>query len=558
MLTGSQKFRHSNRRRLLALALVLAPEAGLLAQDGTGPDTTRSRTFVAGDSFLMHRAENLEYVRQGNAQIIRLERRADAPLAADDLVIDFEHAALFRNPAHQSLVLKQSLDRTTIGGLSGKAAQFNLPGHQLKLRLPSYLNMSGDTGEANTGAGAGDFSFSCELMPATAGGEILRRENFFQGRQYLLSISLRNSRPRVRLENLLVARGSDGKELLDSAELRAVDKLKPGERNILLITYSEAGGRLELRLNGREQAVYMLKRNAQENFALSFAQLRAAPLTLFSPFRGYADNVVFSNRIAGDDELRHFGGLKPFGDRYRQRSGLLLTEILDLGYSQSSIVALQAQGESDRENVLEVDFRCADRRFLPAETEARLPFLRDSAAAGKRCRFVQFRARFKADNAGERSPGLRRIAIQYRQNLPPSRPLAPKILAVREQSLEIDITPNTEMDVVRGGRYIIHYGHAKLKPEGAFYFSRAAPGDPPQLEPIAHKVPMRIVLNNEMLAQNKKWSDANPRFRNRYPIFEKGVGYYFWVTACDNAWTEAQEHADHCSEPSVPVFARFE
>jgi hypothetical protein len=79
-----------------------------------------------------------------------------------------------------------------------------------------------------------------------------------------------------------------------------------------------------------------------------------------------------------------------------------------------------------------------------------------------------------------------------------------------------------------------------------------------QAEPITHKVPIRLVLTNEILAQNKKWSDAKPRFRNRYPVFEKGIGYYFWVTACDNAWSEAQEHADHCSEPSVPVFARFE
>jgi hypothetical protein len=288
------------------------------------------------------------------------------------------------------------------------------------------------------------------------------------------------------------------------------------------------------------------------------ARLRSAPLTLFSPYRGYADNVVFSNRILGDEDLLHFGALKPYGDRYEQRSGLLLSEILDLGYSQSSIVSVRPDIEHDRENMLRVDFRCADRRFTPAESHSSLPFIAHDSAAGKKCRFVQFRARFTADNAGEKSPALKKITIEYRENPPPAKPLAPKILSARDESLEIEIAPHTELDVIRGGRYIIYYGHRKHQPEGAFYFKKVSFGHSIQAEPIAHKVPIRLVLTNEILAQNKKWSDAKPRFRNRYPVFEKGIGYYFWVTACDNAWSEAQEHADHCSEPSVPVFARFE
>ena len=554
MLPEWQKYLRWNRNSFLAANLVAAPAILLSAEVGTGPDTTRSKSFAAGDSFLWHYTENLEQIRQGNTTVIRLERKADRQADNDDLLIDFEHPALFRNPAHQSLVLKRSLERTAVNDLSGQAAQFNLPGHQLKLRLPPYLHISGNSSEGPSG----DFSFSCDLKPATAGGEILRRENFYQGRQYLFSIALRNGRPLVRFENLLVATRHDGAELLDSAELRAVDRLKQGERNSLLVTYSEAAGRLELRINGREQAVYQLRRNSAENYALSFARLKSAPLTLFSPYRGYADNIVFSNRILGDDDIMHFGALKPYGDRYEQRTGLLLSEILDLGYSQSSILEVKPETEQDPENQLRVDFRCADRRFAARESESRLPFSNYDTAPGKKCRFVQFRARFTADNAGASSPLLKKISIQYRENPPPSRPLPLKILSARDETLEIEIAPNSELDVVRGGRYIIHYGHAKLKPEGAFYFKKATFGTTTQLEPIAHRVPIRLSLNNEILAQNKKWSDANPRFKNRYPVFEKGIGYYFWVTACDNAWTDAQEHADHCSEPSTPVFARFE
>jgi hypothetical protein len=548
-----QKFRRWNRRALLALALFTTPVLMLPAQDGTRPDTLRRRTFSADDRFLWHHAENLEQVRLGNTPVIRLERKSDSPGSADDLLIDFEHPSLFRNPAHQALVLKQSLERTTVNDLSGTAAQFNLPTHQLKLKLPSYLHLSGQTGETT-----GDFSFFCELKPATDNGEILRRENFFAGRQYLFSISLRNGRAIVRFENLLLSSGSDDKELLDSTELKAIDKLRQGERNSLLLSYNEAAGRLALHVNGREQAVYLLRRNAQEHFSLSMTRLQSAPLTLFSPYRGYADNVVFSNRILGDEDELHFGALKPYGDRYEQRGGTLLSEILDLGYSQSSIVNIRAETEQDRENLLRVDFRCQDRRFSPKELESHLPFIEHNLAAGKKCRFVQFRARFTADNAGEKSPLLKNISIEYRENPPPARPSAPKILSARGDSLEIEIAPHTELDVVQGGRYIIYYGHRKYQPEGAFYFKKVSFGQSIQAEPIAHKVPIRLTLNNEILAQNKKWADDKPRFKNRYPVFEQGIGYYFWVTACDNAWSVAQEHADHCSEPSVPVFARFE
>ncbi len=554
MLPEWRKFLRWNKRGSAALAVLLIPAVLVFAQDGTRPDTTRRRAFSAGDSFLWQHAENLERIREGNATVIRLERKADQDPAADDLLIDFEHPALFRNPAHQSLVLKQSLERTAVNDLSGQAAQFKLPGHQLKLNLPAYLNLSGNAGEGPSG----DFSFSCELKPATAGGEILRRENFYQGRHYLFSIALRNSRPVVRFENLLVATGPDGKVLLESAQLHSIDKLKQGGRNTLLVTYSEGSGRLTLRLNGREQAVYHLKRQGHENFALSFSHLKAAPFTLFSPYRGYADNVVFSNRVLGDEDVLHFGALKPYGDRYEQRTGILLSDILDMGYSQSSIVAIKPETEQSQESPLRVEFRCADRRFAPEENENRLPFSAHGGAAGKKCRFVQFRARFTSDNSGEKSPVLRKITIEYRENPPPGKPLAPRILSAQDEILEIEIAPNTELDVINGGRYIVYYGHAKLKPEGAFYFRKVTFGATMQLEPIAHKVPIRLVLNNEILAQNKKWSDSKPRFKNRYPVFGKGIGYYFWVSACDNAWSEAQEHADHCSEPSVPVFARFD
>lgn len=527
------------------LISVLCPLSSVFSQDGARPDATRKKTFTAAEPFLAYQLENLEQIQQGNTTVIRLQRRPDTPLASDDLLLDFEHAALFKNPAHQSLILKQSLERIPVDTLSGKAAQFNLPGHQIMLRLPPYLHLSGN------GGSAGDFSFFCEFLPETAGGEILHRENFVAGKQYLFSVALRNGLVVVRLVNLLSAQNDNGEKLLDSLSLRSLDKVKQGKRNTLLLAYHEAEGRLELRLNGREQAVQFLRRRSEENFVLDFTPLSKAPFVLFSPYRGYADNILFSNRILGDGDVLHFGALKPYGDRYEQRQGRLVSDIFDLGYSRSTIAAVSAQTEHDAETALQLSLRCADKRFAAYESDRRLRFVDFRKAAGLRCRFVQFQAHFTADNAGERSPTLRSISIEYRENPPPAAPLPPKIISARDEILEIELSPNTELDMVHGGRYFIHYGHNKYMREGTFHF--IANG-----KPIEHKVPIRLRLTNEILAQNKKWADQSPRFSGRYPVFEKGVGYYFWVTACDNAWSEAEEHSDHCSWPSAPVFARFE
>ena len=171
---------------------------------------------------------------------------------------------------------------------------------------------------------------------------------------------------------------------------------------------------------------------------------------------------------------------------------------------------------------------------------------------------MQFKAEFTADNAGRSSPELKQIALEYRENPPPDRPAKLRVIATEGDAVELEIVPNTELDVVKGGRYIIYYGHKAHQIEGAIYF-RSGSYQQKEFrgEPIWHKAPMRIKIGLDTIMTNKSWADKNPRFRQRYPIFEPGLGFYFWVSACDNAYGEAQELADHESLPSEAVFVRF-
>lgn len=543
-------WRRSRRlsRVLGALACALVCTLAGDAQEGMRPAATKRRVFTAGDGFLTHYSEHLESINTGKTTALRLMRQGDRKADRDDLVIDFENETLFTNPAHHYLISKANLERETHNGMSGKSGRFTLREHKLQLKLPPYLHLSG----SGLTSEAGDFSFACEFEPSGLDGEILRRENFASGKQYLFSVALVNGRLIVKFWNLLRPTGNEAKKVLESAEVRAIDKIKAGKRNLIVLTYSEAAGTIRLEVNQREQALFTLKRAAGENYVLSFENLATAPYTLFSPYRGYADNIVFSNRVLSEEDIRHFGKLTPYGDRYDQRAGKFMSAVFDMGFSQSTIAATAADIEKSGENDLTLWARCMDRRFDAQLGERDLRFKRLSAITEKKCRFIQFKGLFVADNAGETSPLLKSLTLEYRENPPPERPAKPRIASANGDMLELEIMPNTELDVVKGGRYIVYYGHKPHKVEGAFYFTET-----PDTK-IAHKSTMRLKLTNDALARNKAWADKNPRFKHRYPVFETGIGYYFWVTACDNAWGTAQELADHESQPSEAVFARFE
>jgi len=548
-----KKFRRSNSITWALAALVAAGPNFVDAQEGTRPSATRSKTFHAADAFTTFQLNDVERTRLGRETVLRLVRRSDREPGGDDLFMTFESDSLFSNPAHQSLLQKSALESVPHAGMSGKAGLFTLPSHLVRMKLPDYLNLSGN-GQRRE---AGDFSFSAEIEPHSANAEILRRENFKGGRHYLFLIALQNGHVNVKLTNLLRRLGGE-ETVLDSAELLSIDKIKSQKRNQIILTYDEAQGRIELNVNGREQVVKFLKREVNDNFTLDFTPLKAAPLTLFSPFRGYADNVLFANRVVSGEDLRHYGSLEPYGDRYTQRRGSVMTQVFDMGFSASHINHIHADAEVPQGSHADFSFRCHNRRFDANLQAAALPFEPLSRAAGNRCRFLQLKAQLTADNAGQITPALKAFQLEYRENPPPERPLPPQVAKVTADSVTLEIAPNSELDVVNGGRYIVYYGHKPLKSEGAVYFtSTVVQNGTVKGEPIHHRAPLKLTITNDMLMRNKLYADQSPRFKNRYPYFAPGLGFYFWVTACDNAYTDAQELADHESAPSKPVFVRF-
>ncbi|MBV6493773.1 MAG: hypothetical protein LDLANPLL_01796 [Turneriella sp.] len=535
---------------VLFLLLTFLASLANYAQSGLEAAPTQRKVFLPRDGFLFSHNENLEIINlNSKTPAISLERKAALQPSSEDIFLDFETDSLVRNPTHRTSIVEANFERQFHKGMAGQSARFLLRDHRLALKLPLYLHLAGGTLTREVG----DFSFACEFSPDASNGTILQRENFVSAKQYLFSIRLTKGRVEATFTNLLAKTPLDQKPELKNATLKSIDKVQLKKRNHLSLTYSEAKGVLTLTLNGREQDTFTLQRESGANYVLNFENLAEAPYVLFPSYRGYADNILFTNRIFSPEEILDYGKLNPYGDKYEQRKGIFYSGIFDMRFSQSTITQISTVEKTTDENLLEVFARCMDRKFMPELSPNDIPFLPIQKMVGTKCRFIQFKGIFTSDNAGKTSPLLKSITLNFRENPPPEAPKTLRVIAVDSESVTFEIPPNTELDVIKRGYYFIYYGHKAHKIEGAVYFTRP----PFSTQKIWHKVPIRVKITNDTLLQNKAWADKNPRYKHRYPFFEKGVGYYFWVTACDNAWGESQELADHESLPSEAVFVRF-
>ncbi|MDV6236170.1 LamG-like jellyroll fold domain-containing protein [Leptospira ellisii] len=77
-------------------------------------------------------------------------------------------------------------------------------------------------------------------------------------------------------------------------------------------------------------------------------------------------------------------------------------------------------------------------------------------------RYYQWRIKFKSDSAGNKTPELKRLAMVFRETIPPVKPIG---LKVAENSVDdsgpsvcLSWKSNPEREVIQGGGYFIHYG----------------------------------------------------------------------------------------------------
>ena len=494
--------------------------------------------FNAENYFSLQPNNHFVLSREGKESYLILKEIKAQAATSDDLQLDFESDFVFKNPAHQSLIQSQKFKRIRNEKNGTMAAEFRGAEHDpgLALKIPTYSNFSG----AQPGA---DFSIYTEILPYERSGTIFSREAYRNGIQYLFALEFEKGILHLKLLNLFKKNISAGKLATVNIHRVSNEPILTHEKNRILIAYSAAANRLVLYLNGLVQFEVTSPMKEDDAYTLDLRPLKSSELLLFREYRGQADNIIISNQTLDPETNSQYPKLAPYGDRYAIATQSAMTAVFDMGYSRSEILRIHSDARVHNETQLKVQYRCHDKRYLPDLDEKALAFT--SFDKPKRCRFIQFKITMQADNQGKHSPKLRELVLEYQKNPPPPKPSVLAITRVGSEDVSVLIHPLTDYDVVNGGKYIVYYGHEKHKVEGAFYVLN---------QPIRQP----ITLTNDLIAQNKQWANQNPRFHHRYPIFEKGLGLYFWVTACDSAYGFEQEFSDHESPPSEAVFVRFE
>ena len=234
-----------------------------------------------------------------------------------------------------------------------------------------------------------------------------------------------------------------------------------------LIRYDADLGLLEYLVDGRLEAL---------DYATSTGRERG---DVYTPVIGEDCRLVLGARFSGlMDEFRIHGTCfeKPVLSRYSDRAGRVETRTMDLGYSNSSVLSIEAFGGRTSNSAGTFRSEYAGNGALRFQDHAELmfyirsggnpyllnevqwvPFIPGTELTGQRGRYVQLAADFYPSGDGETSPYLSELRVIYRAAEPPP---PPSLVAatVKDGAVELSWRASPSRDV---GGYLVYYGTAK-------------------------------------------------------------------------------------------------
>ena len=489
----------------------------------------------------------------------------------------------YRNTKFKSsfTILKKSYASEEYKGSVKEAGNFRKTGDQLWIVPPKYLFLK-QTHHT------GNFTILFLIKPhiQNRNMKIFRKISFFGGKKYGISCTLRNDKIVLELYNLLWMQDSP----LEYLEIQSKDSISTSKFQKVMLQYRDDQARLSLYIDSVEQnSVYLTQNGIPQGnrYQIKFHPWDASPLIIGEGFSGALDEMIFSNQIfPPTNHLGNFGATWKAGDMFFQERGIFISQVFKLPYSQSSILNLQYQVLEPEGSNIFLYFRSSDRIFSTDTNETELPFKGiqpslispqseeqrspktlstfQSKGLGK-AKYIQWKAVFRPGPLGKVTPILEEVRLNYRPNPPPQAPQNLEVVSSEEGKVTLRFSRNSELDVLEGGRYHIYYGVRPDKALGVLRYKKInaqekipiTDKDSLKTNDIRYQNKIQITLDNSMLYQNMVYARNNPFLHFKYPLLQKGIAYYFWVTACDNAFRESVEYSDHESEPSNRVVIRI-
>ena len=461
-----------------------------------------------------------------------------------------------------------------------EAASFEKPKDQIWVIPPRYLFLK-------QSHHTGNFTILFLIRPHTQNKsmKIFRKISFFEGKKYGLSCILRNGRIVFQFHHLLWLEDSTLKYL----EVQSKDRIGTTKFHKVMIQYRDDQAKLNLYLDSIEQSsVYLTERGRRgdDRYQIRFHPWDESPLIIGEGFYGALDEMIFSNQIFPiANRLANFGAIQKSGPIFFQEKGAFTSKVFKLPFSQSNILNFQYQTLEPEGSNIFVYFRFSDKTFFADTKESELPFQKiegsmNTPRSKKRfstmlrtfksnnlgkAKYFQWKAIFYSDPLGKKTPVLEEARLIYKPNPPPMAPRNLEVVSVRDGRVTLSFSRNSELDVLNGGRYHIYYGIRPDEALGVFWYKRVnslgkipiTDRDRLETNDARYQNRIQITLDNAMLYQNMVYAKENPSLFFEYPLLQKNIAYYFWVTACDNAFREDIEYSDHESKPSNYVIARI-
>jgi hypothetical protein len=383
--------------------------------------------------------------------------QAYKPDPKTDLLLHFDARSGFDETGNWAIDAGASFSIDATRALLGSGSgSFRGPDSKISLS-PRPESIFGASDGAKRGAGLGgssfrDFSIEFWLFPANAdNGEVILLWRSIRAipsavLSQRLSCVLSGGRLSWSFMGFFVRPGA-AKDADSRIELRARAPLVPRAWSHHLLRFDGDTGLIEYLVDGRPEATAYATDTGREGGTVFEPAVGSAAALEFCPdFSGLADEFRLSRRFVEEPSLR------PFGDG----PSLVVSPVVDLGYGNSRLAAIEAESATPGTTSIEFAYRIADSwagwgpdspAWVPARAGEALP-------ASARGRYAQVKAELYADGTGRLTPALSSIALRYEADPPPPPPA--RIVAYpKDGAIELHWTKVPEADLAG---YLVYYG----------------------------------------------------------------------------------------------------
>lgn len=446
----------------------------------------------------------------------------------------------------------------------GKAAGFERQDHEITFKSPSFLFTERKDH-------VGDFSFYLRLKPYERKNQmdILRKGGVFEGKLVAIKAFLSDGILVFSFRNFF----SLNNQFVERLEIASKYSLSLVDFSNVVLNYKEASGQLTLFVNGIEQdRIYVTDNGKMSGTPLlgKFHRFDGSVFQLGKGFLGQIDEMALCNcNLEAQTSAGSFSRRIKNSDHIKVTKGTYISPRYDIGFSASVIEKISLEKKMPAGTRIRFYLRHRNSYFSESMSESQFPF-QEWNGKKKVARYFQFKADLFPNALGNKTPELKRVSIRTIPNPPPNAPRGLSVVEEGQGSITLSFLRNPEIDVVKGGRYHIYYGlekdkalgvirYAQVESIGANDFRLVVINDKNFRQPSKHpKDANRLVVKvtNKMITENLFYTQKKPRLKMSYPLLQRDVPFYFWVTACDSAYKEMDIYHDHESGASNKVVGR--